>query len=80
MATGSSDNFVVIWESEGSAGSDSDSESIQGQRFDSSGAGPIQETNLVGEVVAVASRPPSPVSSLRLDGGLEATATLEVSA
>src|SRR5437773_6085118 len=30
-------NFVVVWQSDGSAGSDTDGWSIQGQRYDSSG-------------------------------------------
>jgi hypothetical protein len=38
VATDTSGNFVVVWESFGSSGSDSSYYSVQGQRFDSSGA------------------------------------------
>jgi hypothetical protein len=37
VASGSAGNFVVVWASEGSAGSDTSGRSIQGQRYDSSG-------------------------------------------
>ena len=38
VAAGSNGTFVVVWESLGSGGSDSSSYSIQGQRFDATGA------------------------------------------
>jgi hypothetical protein len=37
VAADSSGDFVVVWRSSGSAGTDTDSNSIQGQRFDSAG-------------------------------------------
>jgi hypothetical protein len=38
VAVGSSGDFVIVWRSDGSAGSDTDFWSIQGQRYDSSGS------------------------------------------
>ncbi len=37
VAAAAGGDFVVVWESAGSSGSDSDGDSIQGQRFDSAG-------------------------------------------
>jgi hypothetical protein len=38
VASDAAGNFVVVWESNGSAGTDTDSTSIQGQRYDAGGA------------------------------------------
>lgn len=38
VATDAAGNFVVVWESDGSSGSDTDGYSVQGQRYDSTGS------------------------------------------